>query len=108
MCANMLFAGYVLLRPKVPKVALIAMQRPTPRCTRLAIRLIVLARLRTSADTTACCRSRPLTRPQIVIWGCSAPQAPWKYLYWLCCQTYILIIKGLSFFGISLFYLHLC
>ncbi|MBR6518238.1 MAG: hypothetical protein IKT63_01030, partial [Oscillospiraceae bacterium] len=44
---------YVLLTPKVPKVALIAMQRPTPRCARLAIRLIVLARLRTSADTTA-------------------------------------------------------
>ena len=43
----------VLLRPKVPKVALIAMQRPTTRCTRLANCLIVLARLRTSAVTTA-------------------------------------------------------
>ena len=41
---------------KVPKAALIAMQRPTPRCARLAIRLIVLARLRTSADTTALLR----------------------------------------------------
>ena len=54
-----LFALYVLLTPKVPKVALIAMQRPTPRCARLAIRLIVLARLRTSADTTALLNRRP-------------------------------------------------
>ena len=39
--------------PNVPKAALIAMQRPTPRGTRLANCLIVLARLRTSAVTTA-------------------------------------------------------
>ena len=35
------------------------MQRPTPRCARLAIRLIVLARLRTSADTTVLLNRRP-------------------------------------------------
>ena len=46
------------------------MQRPTLRCTRLAIRLIVLARLRTSADMTVLLNAgRPLTRPQIVIKG---------------------------------------
>ena len=39
--------------PKVPKAALIAMQRPTPRGTLTAACLIVLARLRTSAGTTA-------------------------------------------------------
>ena len=35
------------------------MQRPTPRCARLANCLIVLARLRTSAVTTALLKSRP-------------------------------------------------
>ena len=48
----------VLLTPKVPKVALIAMQRPTPRCARLANCLIVLARLRTSAVTSALLRKQ--------------------------------------------------
>ena len=38
---------------KVPKAALIATQRPTPRGTLTAACLIVLARLRTSAGTTA-------------------------------------------------------
>ena len=38
---------------KVPKAALIAMQRPTQQGTLTAACLIVLARLRTSAGTTA-------------------------------------------------------
>ena len=54
---------------KVPKAALIAMQRPTPRGALTAACLIVLARLRTAAVTTVRIRSRPLTRPQIVIRG---------------------------------------
>ena len=74
MCGEQRSPPSVLL---TPKVALIAMQRPTPRCTRHANCRIVLARLRTAAVTTVCIRSRPLTRPLIDIWsGCAPPSHP--------------------------------
>ncbi|MBR5305663.1 MAG: hypothetical protein IKU47_01955, partial [Oscillospiraceae bacterium] len=54
------------------------MQRPTQQGTLTAACLIVLARLRTSAGTTALLKKagRPLTRTQIVIWRVTPPSHP--------------------------------